>query len=105
DDAGGQQAGERAPVRRAQRFERLAVAGADRVGGQQAIRDAALGDGSIGNRHQSVLLTRAVAATFSGSGVKSSPGLMKRSFSKRYCLSWSWRYRAGRTNTRSWGAF
>jgi hypothetical protein len=35
----------------------------------------------------SVLLTRAVAATFSGSGVKSSPGLMKRSFSKRYCLS------------------
>src|SRR6185369_9538626 len=34
-----------------------------------------------------VLLTLAVAATFSGSGVKSSPGLMKRSFSKRYCLS------------------
>jgi hypothetical protein len=39
-----------------------------------------------------VLLTRVVAATFSGSGVKSSPGLMKRSFSNRYCLSWSWRY-------------
>ena len=39
----------------------------------------------------SVLLTRAGATTFSGSGVKSSPGLMKRSFSKRYCLSYSWR--------------
>src|SRR5258707_890687 len=36
-----------------------------------------------------VLLTRAAATTFSGSGVKSSPGLMKRSFSKRYCLSYS----------------
>ena len=36
-----------------------------------------------------VLLTRAApaAATPSGSGVKSSPGLMNRSFSNRYCLS------------------
>ena len=35
----------------------------------------------------STLLVRAGATVASGSGVKSSPGLMKRSFSNRYCLS------------------
>jgi len=41
---------------------------------------------TTGSSHNA-FVTRAAAATFSGSGVKSSPGLMKRSFSKRYCLS------------------
>jgi len=41
---------------------------------------------NIASPHK-VLLTRAPVATFSGSGVKSSPGLMNRSFSNRYCLS------------------
>jgi len=36
-------------------------------------------------------VTRTATAGASGSGVKSSPGLMKRSCSKRYCLSYSWR--------------
>jgi hypothetical protein len=44
-------------------------------------------DTTTENGHHNASVTRADAATFSGSGVKSSPGLMKRSFSKRYCLS------------------
>src|SRR2546426_696945 len=45
---------------------------------------------SCGGRAQSALFGRApgrATPAAAGSGVKSSPGLMKRSFSKRYCLS------------------
>jgi len=44
---------------------------------------------------------RAGTSAFGGSGVKSSPGLMKRSRSKLYCLSYSWRYRPPRARSAS----
>ena len=39
------------------------------------------------DRHQSARLVVGAGTAFTGSGVKSSPGLMNRSFSKLYCLS------------------
>ena len=44
-------------------------------------------DEKTGVDHQMAVPTRGGGAGFSGSGVKSSPGLMNRSLSNLYCLS------------------
>ena len=75
--------------------QQMNVIRAARVGSRSESESAVSGDAAVGSPHHDLLynalLGRAPATTFSGSGVKSSPGLMKRSFSNRYCLSYSCR--------------